>query len=249
MSTNDPLPGRARIAVALRRRFERTRCRVVAGGVAVLVVAGAALGAVVLTESGSPAPAPMSAVADVPAWPTASLLLPPVPSVGGGSAGADLPGDLSMLVPTVRAGDAQTQKLADDAGVWLRAWVSAWASGNTSNPAYGSYCIMQCRYFLDSTVAMWAHAHLRPAGSLRVYNLAAVTTDGGYAGSVTVCVDDSGLYALTSANKTTYNPFPEVGAVMYVFGGVYDTGVNHWIMTQGDVTLGGGYCERTTTPH
>jgi hypothetical protein len=222
---------------------------VIAAGVAVLAAAGAVFGMVALVESGSPAPAPVSALTAVPASPTASLLVPPVPSVAAGSVAAGLPGDLSMMLPTVQAGDAQTQKLANDAGVWLRAWVSAWATGNTSDPGYGSYCIMQCRYFLDSTVAMWAHAHLRPAGSLRVYNLAAVTTDGGYAGSVTVCVDDSGLYALTSANKAAYNPFPAVGAVMYVFGGVYDTGVNHWIMTQGDVTLGGGYCERTTTPH
>lgn len=153
-----------------------------------------------------------------------------------------------MQIPSVHASDAASQKLADDAAVWLHDWVAAWASGNVTDPAYGAYCIMQCRYFLDATVKMWAHANIRPAGTLRVYNLAAVTTDGGYAGSVTVCIDDSNLYALTSSDKAAYNPFPAVGPVMYVFGGVYDTGVKHWIMTQADVTLGGGYCERTTAP-
>lgn len=259
MSNGDsPTGGRERAAEReaaagwLWRRMRRRRCRVIAGVVALLTVAGVVLGGVVIGGGfGSAASGDRGSVgAGVPPSPSAlgSLASAPVPPLGDGSAAA-IPSGFSLVYPTVRADGAQAQKLVDDAGVWLRDWVAAWFTGNVSNPGYKWYCAMECQFFLDSTVQMWAHAHLRPAGVLRVYNVAAEVADGGYAGSVTMCVDDSGLYALTSSNKVVDDPFPKVGEVMYVFGGAYDISAQHWVMTQGTVTLGGFYCEATTTPH
>ena len=153
-------------------------------------------------------------------------------------------------MPGARMKDAGTQKLADDTSTLVGDWVREWATGNVSNPSYAGFCIMECRYYLDETVKLWARAQIRPAGTLRVYNLTGNTSYGGYNGAAVVCVDDSGLFAVSpSSGKAGYDPFHFGETVLYAFTGLYDTSVKHWIMTQAQVFPGDAYCERSGTPN
>jgi hypothetical protein len=222
----------------------------------VLAVAGVVLGGVGFAGGfGSGSVGRGSAAVGVPASPTASLAVlftPPPVSAGGSYSGplaAGLPVDLSVRLPGARMKDAGTQKLADDTSTLLGDWVQAWAGGNVSDPQYAGFCIMQCRFFLDETVTLWARAKIRPAGVLKFFNLTGNTSYGGYNGAAVVCVDDAGLYAVSSSGRAGDEPFHAGEPLLYVFIGVYDTGVNHWIMTQADVSPGGIYCGRTGTPN
>jgi hypothetical protein len=140
------------------------------------------------------------------------------------------------------------QSLANDMSKIVGYWVAAWATGNVANPSYAGFCIMQCRFFLDETVNLWSRAGIRPAGTLRVYNLTGNTSYGGYNGVAVVCVDDGALYAVGSSGKPGYDPFHAGEPLLYVFSGVYDIAVNHWIMTQAEVFPGDAYCGRSGTP-
>jgi hypothetical protein len=222
--------------------------------VAVLVAAGVVLGVLAFASGfGSGAPGRGAAGAGVHVSPTVSLVVPftppPVSAEGSGPMAGGLPADLSVRMPGARMKDAGTQKLADDTSTLLGDWVQAWASGNVSDPQYAGFCIMECRFFLDQTVTLWARAKIRPAGTLRFFNLTGNTSYGGYNGAAVVCVDDAGLYALSSSGKAGDEPFHAGEPLLYVFIGVYDTGVNHWIMTQATVSPGGIYCGRTGTPN
>jgi hypothetical protein len=262
MSKGDPLiggreraPDRNERPGWLRRRMQRRRCRVVAGVVAVLVVLGVVLGVVGGAGGfGSAASGGGLARVGVLVSPTASLVVPFTPApVGGLSAkavAAGLPADLTVSMPGAHMKDAGTQKLADDTSTLVSFWVAAWASGNVSTPPYVGFCIMACRFFLDETVTLWARAQIRPAGTLKLYNLTGNTSYGGYNGAAVVCMDDAGLFAVSSSSgRAGYDPFHFGEVVLLVFTGLYDTAVKHWIMTQADVYPGDAYCGRTGTPN
>jgi hypothetical protein len=187
----------------------------------------------------------------------ASLVVPLALPTAAASAGrsysgplkAGLPPDLTAALPSPRMTGIGEQSLADDMSKIIGYWVQAWATGNASNPPYVGFCIMECRFFLDETVTLWSRASIRPAGNLRIYNLTGNTSYGGYNGVAVVCIDDGGLYAVGSSGKAGYDPFHAGEPVLYVFSGVYDIGVNHWIMTQAEVFPGDAYCGRTGTPN
>ena len=263
MSNVDPMTGgqecssgREGISGWWRRRMQRRRCRVIPSVAAVLVLAGAVLGAVAPAGGfGSAVSGGGAAVAaGVPASPTVSLdvpfTTPPVVTSAGGSTKAGLPPGLAVSMPGARMKEAGTQKLVDDTSTLMSDWIQAWATGDVSNPSYADFCIMECRFFLDETVKLWSRAQIRPAGTLRVYNVTGNTSYGGYSGAAVVCVDDSGLYAVSSSSgRAGYDPFDFGETVLYTFTGVYDTDVKHWIMTQAGVFPGDAYCGRTGTPN
>ena len=163
-------------------------------------------------------------------------------------AGVAAPPDLTVALPSPRMTGTGEQSLADDMSKIVGFWVAAWATGDVSNPRYAGYCIMQRRFFLDETVTLWSRAKIRPAGQLRVYNLTGNTSYGGYNGVAVMCVDDAGLYAVNSSGRAGDDPFHLGEPVLFVLSGVYDTAVNHWIMTAGELFPGGAYCGRSGTP-
>ena len=229
-----------------------------AGVVALVVVAGVVLGGAALGGAfGSAGAGRGSAGVGVPPSPLASLAVPfTLPTAGAPAGGsysgplaAGLPPDLSAALPSPRMTGTGEQSLADDMSKIVGYWVQAWAIGNESNPSYAGFCIMECRFFLDETVNLWSRAGIRPAGTLRVYNLTGNTSYGGYNGVAVVCIDDGALYAVPSSGRASYDPFHAGEPLLYVFSGVYDIAVNHWIMTQASVFPGDAYCGRTGTPN
>jgi hypothetical protein len=208
---------------------------------------------------------------DPPASPTASLEVPPDPNaqdaaqaaasamaaagmfsppasvpsdvpVYSGSLVASLPAGLTVQVPSVHAKDQRAQSLADQAGQFLKAWVEAWATGNVHDAKYRAWCVDACHGVTDPVVTLWSNAKIHPAGRINFFSLAGGTADGGASGEVGVCVDDSGVFAVTSAGGSGYDPYPQGGPVLYVFGAIFDPAVNHWVITSGYTSPGDSYC-------
>jgi hypothetical protein len=231
---------------------------VIVGLVALVVVAGAVIGAVALGSGfGSARAGGGLRAADVEPAALASLVVPPAlpataPPAGHSYSGplvAGLPPDLTAALPSPRMTGLGEQSLADDMSKIVGYWVAAWAIGNVANPQYAGFCIMECRFFLDETVTLWSRAGIRPAGMLRVYNLTGNTSYGGYNGVAVVCIDDGALYAVSSSGHSGSDPFHAGEPLLYVFSGVYDIAVNHWIMTAAEVFPGDAYCGRSGTPN
>jgi hypothetical protein len=170
-----------------------------------------------------------------------------VPTYGGDLAGAVIPSYLTVTIPKVTAKDQTAQSLADQTALFLRAWVAAWESGKTDDPLYSAWCVDHCHEFMDYTINIWKKAGIVPAGTMRFYNLAGGTTNGGTSGEVGVCLDDSKMFARTADGRFWgANPYP-VDTMLYVFGLVYDKAVAHWVVTEGYTSPGDSYCTDTTS--
>jgi hypothetical protein len=172
---------------------------------------------------------------------------PNVPAYGGDLAGAVIPSYLTVTVPKVTAKDQTAQSLADQTALFLRAWVAAWESGRVNDPLYSAWCVDHCHEFMDYTINIWKKAGIVPAGTMRFYNLAGGTANGGGSGEVGVCLDDSKMFARTADGRFFgANPYP-VDTMLYVFGLVYDKAVAHWVVTEGYTSPGDSYCTNTTS--
>lgn len=170
-----------------------------------------------------------------------------VPTYSGNLAGAVIPTYLTVTIPKVTAKDQSAQSLADQTALFLRAWVAAWESGKVDDPLYSAWCVDHCHEFMDYTINIWKKAGIVPAGTMRFYNLAGGTADGGTSGEVGVCLDDSKMFARTADGRFWgANPYP-VDTTLYVFGLVYDKAVAHWVVTEGYTSPGDSYCTDTTS--
>jgi hypothetical protein len=170
-----------------------------------------------------------------------------VPTYSGDLAGAVIPSYLTVTIPKVTAKDQTAQSLADQTALFLRAWVAAWESGKVDDPLYSAWCVDHCHEFMDYTINIWKKAGIVPAGTMRFYNLAGGTTNGGTSGEVGVCLDDSKMFARTADGRFWgANPYP-VDTMLYVFGLVYDKAVAHWVVTEGYTSPGDSYCTDTTS--
>jgi hypothetical protein len=170
-----------------------------------------------------------------------------VPTYGGDLAGAVIPSYLTVVIPSVQAKNQTAQSLADQSALFLRAWVAAWESGKVNDPLYSAWCVDRCHEFMDYEINIWRKAGIVPAGTLRFYNLAGGTANGGVSGEVGVCLDDSKMFARTADGRYWgANPYPG-DEVLYVFGLVYDKAVGHWVVTEGYTSPGDSYCTDTTS--
>lgn len=213
---------------------------------------GSASGGALPTLTGIPAapPALNSASAMASAQAALQAFAPPtsVPAnVPGYSASAplnavELPPFLTVTIPSVTAKDQGAQTLADQSELLLKAWVEAWASGNTADPRYDTLCVEQCRAVLDPTVTLWHKANIEPAGTLRFFEFAGgLAKSNSQSGEVGVCLDDSGTTAFR--NGTMYqNPYPLGAPELLVFGLIYDKAVGHWVATEAYTSPGDSYC-------
>ena len=94
---------------------------------------------------------------------------------------------------------------------------------------------------LDPTVALWKNANILPSGTLRFFQMAGGTANGGLSGEAGVCLDDSQLTAFR--NGVTYaNPYPMGAATLYVFGLVNDKAAGHWVISKAYTSPGDSYC-------
>jgi hypothetical protein len=253
------------------QEHEHNRRRVVVVVAALVATLGAVLG-VAFSGASSPAPGRVSAAnIDPPASPTASLSVPADPNAQSSAQAAEsamaaaglfsppasvpsdvpgysgsldgvIPAGLTATIPSVHAKDQAAQSLADQASEFLRVWVEAWASGNVDDPKYRAWCVDGCHAVTDPVVVLWNDAKIHPAGTLTFTNLAGGTANGGGSGEVGVCLDDSGLFAVTSTGRSGYDPYPQGAPVLYVFGLVFDKAVNHWVVTSGYTSPGDSYC-------
>jgi hypothetical protein len=258
-----------------RDEHEHNRRRVVVVIAAVVATLGAVLGVAFSGVFTSTAPGRVSAAnIDPPASPTASLRVPadpnaqssaqaqasamaaagtfsPPATVPGdvpgysGSLQASIPAGLTVQVPSVHAKDQTAQSLADQASEFLRAWAEAWATDNVNDPKYRAWCVDGCHGVTDPVVTLWSNAKIHPAGTLTFTNLAGGTANGGASGEVGVCLDDSGLFAVTSVGQSGFDPYPQGGPVLYVFGAIFDKAVNHWVITSGYTSPGDAYCTQS----
>jgi hypothetical protein len=171
---------------------------------------------------------------------------PNVPAYSGDLAGAVIPDYLTLVIPKVTAKDQAAQSLADQTALFLRAWVGAWESANVDDPLYSAWCVDHCREFMDYEINLWKKAGIVPAGTMRFYNLAGGTANGGASGEVGVCLDDTRMFARTADGKYWgANPYP-VDSMLYVFGLVYDRAVAHWVVTEGYTSPGDSYCAQSS---
>jgi len=224
--------------------------------------AGANPNAVVDLPSASPSvglsvpPAPSaqsSADAEASALAAEKAFAPPtvvpsdvVPYAGSAPLNAvSLPPFLTVSMPGISAKDQTTQVLAEQFQAFLKSWVEAWATGNTTDARYRAWCVDQCRVMLDPTVTLWKNANIVPAGTLRFFEMAGGTVNGGFSGLAGVCLDDSALTAYRDGATYT-NPYPQ-GSALYVFGLVYDKAVGHWVVTTGYSHAGDSYCTASST--
>lgn len=252
---------------------DRRRVAVVVA--ALVAMLGAVLGVAFSGAFSSPAPGRVSAASiDPPASPTASLSVAADPNAqssaqaeesamaaagtfsppasvptdvpnDSGSLDASLPAGLTVQVPSVHAKDQTAQSLADQSGQFLRAWAEAWATDNVNDPKYRAWCVDGCHAVTDPVVALWSNAKIHPAGTINFFNLAGGTANGGASGEIGVCLDDSAVFAVTSSGQSGYDPYPQGGPVLYVFGAVYDKAVNHWVITSGYTSPGDSYCTQS----
>ena len=156
-----------------------------------------------------------------------------------------LPRFLTVSFPPVQAKDQTTQTLAEQFQSFLKAWVEAWAIGNTADARYRAWCVDQCRTVLDPTITLWKNANIIAAGTLRFFEMAGGTVNGGFSGLAGVCLDDSALTAYRDGATYT-NPYPQ-GSTLYVFGLVYDKAVGHWVVSTGYSHAGDSYCTSSST--
>jgi hypothetical protein len=206
------------------------------------------------TLSVPPTPTPDQAQAMASAQAEEKAFAPPtsvpanVPGYTGSAAldAISLPSFLSVSVPSVQAKDSSAQALADQSTLLLKAWVEAWASGNSDDPRYRTLCVAQCKAVLDATVTLWKNANIVPAGTLRFFNLAGgLAKSDAQSGEVGVCLDDSALTAFRSG--TTYqNPYPLGQPELLVLGLVYDRDVGHWVASEAYTSPGDSYCAQDT---
>jgi hypothetical protein len=155
-----------------------------------------------------------------------------------------LPPFLTVSMPGIQAKDTNSQVLATQFESFLKAWVEAWATGSTADARYRAWCVDQCRTVLDPTVALWKNANILPAGTLRFFQMAGGTANGGLSGEAGVCLDDSQLTAFR--NGVTYvNPYPMGAPTLYVFGLVWDKAVGHWVVSESYASPGDSYCAPT----
>ena len=248
------------------------RRRVVVVVAALVATLGAVLGVAFSGAFSSGSPGRVSAAnIDPPASPTASLQVPPDPNAQSsaqaaqsamaaagtfsppasvpsdvpgysGSLDAVIPAGLTVQVPSVHAKDQTAQSLADQSAQFLKAWAEAWATDNVNDPKYRAWCVDACHAVTDPVVMLWSNAKIKPAGTINFFNLAGGTANGGASGEIGVCLDDSGVFAVTSSGQSGYDPYPQGGPVLYVFGAVYDKAVNHWVITSGYTSPGDSYC-------
>jgi hypothetical protein len=188
-----------------------------------------------------------SAQAEASAMAAAGTFSPPasVPSdVAGysGSLDASFPPGLVVNVPSVHGKDQAAQSLADQATQFLKDWVEAWATDNVNDPKYRAWCVDACHGVTDPVVTLWSNAKIHPAGTVNFFSLAGGTANGGTSGEVGVCLDDSQVFAVTSGGRSGFDPYPQGGPVLYVFGAVFDKAVNHWVITSGYTSPGDSYC-------
>jgi hypothetical protein len=267
-----PPNGQASAQEVLSNRHENTRRRVAVVIAALVATLGAVLGVAFSGALGSSSPGRVSAASiDPPASPTASLSVPADPNAQSsaqaqesamaaagtfsppasvpsdvpgysGSLDASLPAGLTVAIPSVHAKDQTAQSLADQATQFLKAWVEAWVTDNVDDPKYRAWCVDGCHSVTDPVVTLWSNAKIHPAGMINFFSLAGGTANGGASGEVGVCLDDSGVFAVTSAGASGYDPYPAGGPVLYVFGAVYDKAVNHWVITSGYTSPGDSYC-------
>jgi hypothetical protein len=259
-----------------RDEHEHNRRRVAVVIAALVATLGGVLGVAFSGAFSSSSPGRVSAASvDPPASPTASLSVPPDPDAQSsaqaqesamaaagtfsppasvpsdvpaysGSLDASLPAGLTVQVPSVHAKDQTAQSLADQATQFLKAWAEAWATDNVNDPKYRAWCVDGCHGVTDPVVTLWSNAKIHPAGEINFYSLAGGTANGGASGEIGVCLDDSAVFAVTSTGVSGYDPYPQGGPVLYVFGAVFDKTVNHWVITSGYTSPGDSYCTQSS---
>lgn len=171
-----------------------------------------------------------------------------VPAFSGSLTAADIPADLAVQLPGLKASDPAGQAAGNAAQAFLRVWVEAWAAGNTADARYAAWCVAQCRSVADPVISLWGKAGIRPAGTLRFYGLAGGTSKtNDQSAEVGVCLDESGIEAVTASGAAGANPYPQMAPTLYVFGLIYDPAVNHWVVTEGYWHTGDSYCDQGAT--
>jgi hypothetical protein len=195
------------------------------------------------TQNQAQADASASAAAATFAPPTA-LSNGAVPSYSGSLTAFAIPADLSVSLPQIKTTGAAYQVLANDFQDFLNAWVEAWAAGNPPDPRYGAWCVAACHSTADPVVEQWAGGGITPAGTLTFYGVQGgeMKTDTNLA-EIAVCMDASGLTAVTASGAAVADPFPgDAEPTLYVFGLLYDKAAGRWVVTSGYYHAGDAYC-------